>query len=73
MYTRARGHLTQVQEQRFRIATTDGPNVLLTLGHDAPVDGADLQRMLDDRADVIVDYEGEPGLSSGLAHAIRRV
>ena len=73
MYSRARGHLTHVQEQRFRLATADGPNVLLTLAHDAPLDGADLQRMLDDRADVIVDYEGEPGLSSGLAHAIRRV
>ena len=70
---RARGHLTQVQEQRFRIATDDGPNLLLTLAHDAPQDHADLEQMLSDRAEIVVDFEGEPGLESGVAHGVRRL
>ncbi len=68
----ARGHLTHVQEQRFRVATTDGPSLLLTLAHDAPVDASDLQRWLRERATVVVEYEGEPGLDSGMARAVRR-
>jgi hypothetical protein len=68
----ARGHLTHVQEQRFRVATTGGPSLLLTLAHDAPVNADDLQQWLREGATVVVDYQGEPGLDSGTAHAVRR-
>ena len=69
----ARGHLTHVQEQRFRIATSGGPNLLLTLAQTAHLDSAELQRLLRERATVVVDYEGEPGLASGVAHEVRRL
>ncbi len=63
-----RGRLIQVQEQRCRLALDDGPAYLLTLAHDA---AADLQALLRARQEVVVEYEGEPGLSSGLAHVVR--
>jgi hypothetical protein len=65
------GRLTQVQEQRFRLALDDGPTYLLTLAHDAANDPADLHAFLRSRARVVVEYEGEPGLVSGVAHAVR--
>jgi hypothetical protein len=68
----ARGHLTHVQEQRFRIATNGGSNLLLTLAHTAPLDSAELQQLVRDRTPVVVEYEGEPGLASGVAHEVRR-
>jgi hypothetical protein len=64
----AYGRLIQVQEQRFRLALDDGPVYLLTLAHDAV---ADLQDLLRSGQRVVVEYEGEPGLSSGVAHAVR--
>jgi hypothetical protein len=63
-----RGRLIQVQEQRFRLALDDGPAYLLTLAHDAR---ADLQALLRSGTRVVVEYEGEPGLSSGVAHRVR--
>jgi hypothetical protein len=68
----AQGHITVAQEQRFRLATDAGQSFLLTLAHDAPVDGADLCRFRDERAHVVVEYTGEPGLASGLARSIHR-
>jgi hypothetical protein len=63
-----RGRLIQVQEQRFRLALDDGPAYLLTLAHTAT---ADLEALLRAGREVVVEYEGEPGLSSGVAHAVR--
>ena len=63
-----RGRLIQVQEQRFRIALDNGAAYLLTLAHDA---GVDLQALLRMGQEVVVEYEGEPGLSSGVAHTVR--
>jgi hypothetical protein len=68
----ARGRLIQLQEQRFRLATTDGPTYLLTLAHNARASADDLRRWLRAGAEVTVEFDGEPGLASGVARALRR-
>jgi hypothetical protein len=67
----ARGRITLVQEQRFRLATDAGPSYLLVLAHDASQDAADLRRLLEAGTPVAVEYTGEPGLDSGVAHNIK--
>jgi hypothetical protein len=69
----ARGRITLVQEQRFRLATDDGPSYLLVLAHDAPLDEADLDRFKRESTPVLVEYSGEPGLDSGVAHSVRQM
>jgi hypothetical protein len=66
-----RGRVIQVQEQRFRLALDDGPAYLLTLAHDAPIEAARLHDFVRSGAPVVVEYEGEPGLVSGVAHRVR--
>lgn len=66
-----RGHLLLVQEQRFRLTTEDGQNYLLTLAHDANTDSESLRSLLERGAQVAVEYSGQPGFESGLAHAVR--
>ena len=66
-----RGRLIQVQEQRFRVVLDDGPTYLLTLAHNAAIDPTELQHLMRTGTQVTVEYEGEPGLTSGVAHAVR--
>jgi hypothetical protein len=61
----ARGNITIVQEQRFRLVTDDGRGLLLTLAYDAYAPNGDLQRLHDSNTRVIVEYTGEPNLESG--------
>jgi hypothetical protein len=68
---RASGHIILVQEQRFRLTTDSGQGFLLTLAHDAGIDANDLRRFHGTHAHVVVEYTGEPGLESGVAHAVR--
>jgi formate dehydrogenase major subunit len=67
---RASGQVRAVQEQRFRLITDDGRGLLLTLAHDAGIDGPALARCAREGARVTVQYEGEPNLDSGVAHAV---
>jgi hypothetical protein len=67
----AKGHITIVQEQRFRLVTDTGQGLLLTLAHDAPLEASDLQRLHEANTYVTVEYEGEPNLESGVAHSVR--
>ncbi len=67
----ATGHIVLVQETRFRLMTDRGQNYLLTLGHDANIASSDLCHFLDSDTHVVVEYSGEPGLVSGVAHTIR--
>jgi hypothetical protein len=67
---RAQGHITVVQERRFLLATDDGRGCQLTLAHDASVDIDTLRQFADGHTHVGVNYSGEPGLISGIAHAI---
>ncbi len=67
----AQGIIAVVQEERFRLITDTGQGLLLTLAYDAPLDGADLRRLHQANRHVIVEYEGEPNLDSGVAHSIK--
>ena len=69
----ARGHISVVQEQRFRVATDTGQSFLLTLGRDALVDVADVNRFRIAHVPVVVEYEGEPGLASAVAHRVNPI
>jgi hypothetical protein len=65
------GHLSALQEHRFRLVTDAGHTYLFTVSHDAAVDEFDLRRFVETGAHVKVRYAGEPGLTSGVAHAVR--
>ena len=65
------GHITVVQEQRFRLVNDAGQGMLFTLAHDASASQSDLSRFHKSGAHVLVEYTGEPDLSSGGAHAVR--
>jgi hypothetical protein len=67
----AQGYIAVVQEQRFRLITDAGQGLLLTLAHDAPLDESDLHHLHDANLHVVVEYEGEPNLDSGVAHSIK--
>jgi hypothetical protein len=67
----AQGTIAVVQEQRFRLITDAGQGLLLTLAYDAPLDGKDLHRLHDANLHVVVEYEGEPNLDSGVAHSVK--
>lgn len=62
-----RGRIVVVQEQRFRLATDEGVNLLLTLARSASVDQAQLCRFRDLGTPVVVAYRGQPNLASGVA------
>ncbi len=61
------GHVTVVQEQRFRLETDDGRNFLLNGGKGDTDLLCDLMRR---RARVVVEYDGEPNLTSGVVRRI---
>jgi hypothetical protein len=65
-----KGRILMVQEDRFRLVGETGKGYLLSLAHDAPVSGSDLSRMQDADITVLVHYEGEPNLDSGIAHVV---
>jgi len=66
----ARGHITVVQEQRFRMVTDAGQGMLFTLSRGAQAHQADLHRFHEAYAHVAVEYMGEPNLASGVAQAV---
>ena len=67
----AQGTIAVVQEQRFRLITDAGQGLLLTLAYDAPLDDKDLHVLHDANRHVVVEYEGEPNLDSGVAHSVK--
>ena len=67
---RVSGHITVVQEQRFRLTTDAGQSVLFTLANDAGVGSADLRRWHERGTRVAVEYDGEPNLASGVALSV---
>jgi hypothetical protein len=66
----ATGKVETVQEQRFRLHTSSGRALLLTLAHDAPLDGTDLERLHRAGARVRVRYTGAPNLDSAIVHSV---
>ena len=69
---RVTGHITIVQEERFRLEADDGRAFLFTLANRANVGAADLHAFRRGRTPVAVDFSGEPDLESGVAQRIRR-
>jgi hypothetical protein len=68
----ATGHITVVQEQRFRLMTDEGAGLLLTLSHKARASQANLCHYQATNVRVRVTYEGEPNMTSGIARAVGR-
>ncbi len=66
----ARGHILLVQEERFRLQTAGGQSLLLTLDNHASTTVGDLLRYMAQQQRVVVRYQGEPNLASGVAHAV---
>ncbi len=67
------GHITILEEERFRLLTKDGRGLLFTLAHNAGSDATQLAHYRDARTRVQVAYEGEPDLASGVARAVSRL
>ncbi len=65
------GHITVVQEERFRMMTEGGQGLLFTLGNSIWHSAADLRHFRDTRTPVVVEYSGEPNLSTGVAHKVQ--
>lgn len=68
--TTATGFIVVVQEQRFRMTTTGGQSLLLTLANAANVGARDLERLRDAHSAVRVRYTGDPGLDSARAERV---
>jgi hypothetical protein len=66
----AQGHIIIVQEQRFRLETTGGQVLLLTLAHNAPISHQGLTRLRDSGALVRVTYTGDPNTASATAQSV---
>lgn len=64
------GRVTVVQEQRFHLIMDDGRGLLLTLSARAPVSTDDLQRFRQAQERIRVEYSGDPGLASAVAHSV---
>ena len=67
----ALGHLTVVQESRFILETDDGKGLRFILARGANLEAEALGRLLAAGTRVSVQYEGEPGLASGVAYGVR--
>ncbi len=65
------GQILLVQENRFQIKDAVGRRHLLTLSHSAPVGNLELNRWHKFKIPVMVQYEGEPNLASGIAHKVQ--
>jgi hypothetical protein len=65
------GRITVVQETRFRFTTVDGRGFLFILAHDANLTPDALCRLRDRGDPVTVQYSGQPGLASCVAHRVR--
>jgi len=68
---RVRGHITLIQESRFRLVSDTGQGFLFTLAHNAAVGHQDLERFYRAGTAVTVEYTGEPNLASAIAHSVR--
>jgi hypothetical protein len=65
------GHVSLVQEQRFRLITDDGQGFLFTLARKAPLQLSDLQHLQKSHVRVRVEYTGEPNTKSGVVDAVQ--
>ena len=66
-----RGRILLVQEERFRLLGEGGQAYLFTLSRKAAAEADDLEGWHEAGKPVMVEYEGEPNLESGVAHSVR--
>ncbi len=64
-----RGHITSLQEDRFRFTDDTGKTLLLTLKPGAK-NGEELMRLHSSNAHLQVEYTGSPNTAGALAHAL---
>ena len=67
---RLKGHIVLVQEERFRVVDELGRSYLFDLSHKSSVGNEGLLQLAESKADVLVEYEGEPELETGVARSI---
>ena len=67
----ATGVITIVQEQRFQLATHDGPPRLFVLARQAALEAADLQVFRQAGKSVTVRYDDVPDVLAHVAHDVR--
>jgi hypothetical protein len=65
-----KGHILQIQEERFRLLGETGQGFLFTLSHKASSTIDDLELWHKEKRPVIVEYEGEPNLESAVARSV---
>ncbi len=68
-----RGRVILVQEDRFRVVGNSGEGYLFTLSYKAGINQEDLERFRDANIEVVIEYEGEPNLVSGIACRVEPV
>ncbi len=68
---RVKGRILLIQEERFRLLAERGQSLLFTLAHNASPDVRALETWHDADIPVIVEFEGQPDLESGVAHSVR--
>jgi hypothetical protein len=64
------GHISLIQEERFRLIDATGRGFLFTLDAAATAAMPDLWHAYHTRLPVTVHYEGEPDLKTGVAHNV---
>jgi hypothetical protein len=65
------GHVSVVQEQRFRLITDDGQGFLLTLARKASLQLSELRRLQKAHVRVRVEYRGEPNTKFAVVDAVQ--
>jgi hypothetical protein len=65
------GHITLIQEQRFRLISDNGRGFIFTISRKSAVRLAELQQLLQFHTTVRVEYSGAPNTRSGVADAVR--
>lgn len=68
-----RGHISVIQERRFRLVGEDGRSYLFIFDHHALLSLEELQHWQKSRTPVRVEYSGEPNTISGVARAVELV
>ena len=67
------GHITLIQEQRFRLVSGNGDGFIFTLSRKSSARLSDLQQFLKSHATIRVEYSGAPNTRSGIANAVTRL
>jgi hypothetical protein len=65
------GHITLIQEQRFRLVSENGRGFIFTISRKSAVRLSDLQQVLKSHATIRVEYSGAPNTRSGVADVVR--